>query len=239
MKNAKDKVYDGVYCSKEISYEPLSGVIGFFYRKLLRFEVNRYQAAYDLLPSDKERLLDVGCGDGDFIFMAKAKLKECFGVDVSPLRIERAKERSKERPDRDDFHFSKYDVDEGLPFSDSFFDVVSCIAVLEHVFNPPNVLDEIHRVLKPNGIFIVEVPNIAWIPCRIQLLFGKLPVTGGVYLGVDWEHLHNFTKSTLRRLITAKGFEIEGISCSGIFPNLRRLWPSVLAGDIVLKARKT
>jgi len=239
MNDAKERVYDGVYGRKEISYESSRGVIGFLYRKLLRFEVNRCQVVYNLLPSAKERLLDVGCGDGDFIFRAKAMFKECYGIDVSSLRIERAKERSKEILDGYNIRFCGCDIDEGIPFDDSFFDVVTCIAVLEHVFNPPNVLDEVRRVLKPSGIFIVQVPNIAWMPHRIQLLFGKLPKTGGVYLGADWEHLHNFTKSTICQLLTDKIFEIEAVSCSGIFANLRRLWPSVLAGDIVLKAHKT
>lgn len=210
MKDIKEKVYDNVYGRKEICYESSHGVIAFLYRKLLRFEVNRYQSVYNSLPSDKERLLDVGCGDGDFIFMAKDKFKECYGVDVSSLRIERAKKRAKERSDRDNIHLYKCDVDEELPFSDSFFDAVSCIAVLEHVLNPPNVVEKIHRVLKPGGIFIVQVPNIAWILYRIQLLFGKLPKTGGVYLGTDWEHLHNFTKSTICQLLTGKGFGNPG-----------------------------
>jgi len=196
MKDAKERVYDGVYGHKEISYESSQGAISFLYNKLLRWKINRYRAVYNLLPPDKERLLDVGCGDGDFIFMANAKFKECYGIDVSSLRIECAKERSKEILGGDNIHFSNYDADEGIPFNNSFFDVVTCVAVLEHVFNPPNVLDEIHRVLKPGCIFIVQVPNIAWLPYRIQLLFGKLPKTGGVYLGTDWEHLHNFTKST-------------------------------------------
>ena len=238
MKDAKEKIYDDVYGCKEISYEPSHGVIAFLYRKLLRFEINRYQACYDMLQPHKERLLDVGCGDGDFIFMVKDRFKECYGVDVSSVRIERAKKRSKDVSDGDNIHFYQCDADEELPFNNSFFCAVSCIAVLEHVFNPPNVLDEIRRVLKPGGIFIVQVPNIAWMPHRIQLLFGKLPKTGGVYLGTDWEHLHNFTKTTLCQLLTEKRFEIKAVSCSGIFANLRRLWPSVLAGDIVLKARK-
>ncbi len=238
MEDAKKKVYDNVYGRKEISYEPSHGVIAFLYGKLLRFEVNRYQVAYALLQSDQGRLLDVGCGDGYFIFMAKDKFKECYGVDVSPLRIERAKEGSKERSDGDDFHFYECDVDEGLPFSNSFFDAVSCIAVLEHVFNPPRVLDEIRRVLKQGGTFIVQVPNIAWIPYRIQLLFGKLPRSGGVYFGADWEHLHEFTKSTLCELLTKKGFEISSVSCSGVLAKQRRWWSSTLGGDLVVKSEK-
>ena len=236
MKDAKEKVYDRLYGRKEISFESSRGLIGFLYRKLLRFEVNRCQAAYKLLPSVGEKLLDVGCGDGDFIFVLKDRFKECYGVDVSSVRIERAKKRSKGVSDGNNLHFYQCDVDEGLPFNNSFFYAVSCIAVLEHVLNPPNVLDEIRRVLKPGGIFIVEVPNIAWIPYRIQLLFGKLPKTGGVYSGADWEHLHNFTKSTLSQLLTEKGFEIKAVSCSGIFAKYRRWWPSVLGGDLVIKS---
>lgn len=238
MKDAKEKVYDRLYGHKEISYESSRGLIGFLYQKLLRFEVNRYQAALNLLPSVGKRLLDVGCGDGDFMFMAQGHFNECHGVDVSSLRIERAKERSKKRRSENNLHFHKCDVDEGLPFANSFFDVVSCIAVLEHVLNPPNVLDEIHRVLKPGGVFIVEVPNIAWIPYRIQLLFGKLPKTGGVYLGADWEHLHAFTKSILCQLLTEKGFKIKAVFCSGIFARARSWWPSILGGDLVVRAHK-
>ena len=43
-------------------------------------------------------------------------------------------------------------------------------------------------------------------PYRIQLLFGKLPKTGGVYLGTDWEHLHWFTKDVLVKLLLLSEF---------------------------------
>jgi len=117
--------------------------------------------------------------------------------------------------------------------------VVSCIAVLEHVFNPPHIIEEVRRVLKREGIFIVQVPNIAWIPYRIQLLFGKYPKTGGVYLGADWEHLHIFTKTALYKLLAGKGFEIKSVSCSGIFAKYRKWWPSTLGGDLIVKSVKT
>ena len=93
-------------------------------------------------------------------------------------------------------------------------------------------------MLKPGGTFIVHVPNIAWIRHRIELLFGKLPKTGGVYLGADWEHLHNFTKSTLCRLLTEKEFEIKAMSYSGIFAKYRKWWLSALGADLVVKVKK-
>jgi ubiquinone/menaquinone biosynthesis C-methylase UbiE len=234
----KEKVYDNVYGRKEISYESPKGVIGFFYRKFIRFEVNRYQASYELLSSSGEKLLDVGCGDGDFIFMVRNKFRECYGVDVSAQRIEKAKEKAKEFRGHEKFHFFECDVDEGLRFSDNFFDSVTCIAVLEHVFNPPNLVKEIHRVLKPGGIFLVQVPNIAWMPYRIQLMFGQLPTTGGVYLGADWEHLHNFTQQSISLLLREAGFQIKGIFCSGIFAKYRKYWLSVLGGDLIVLSTK-
>jgi ubiquinone/menaquinone biosynthesis C-methylase UbiE len=237
MKDAKEKVYDNLYANKATSYEVSQGLIAFLYNKLLRFQSSRYQAAYDLLPFDQGKLLDVGCGDGDFIFIAKDKFKEIHGVDISSTRIERAGEMLNERS-CSNIHFHQCDLDEGLPFSNSFFDVVSCIAVLEHVLNPPRMIEEIRRVLNRGGILIVQVPNIAWIPYRIQLLFGGLPKTGGVYLEADWEHLHIFNKETLCRLLLKEGFQIKDVTCSGVFAKYRKWWPSALGADLVLKSAK-
>ncbi len=238
MSEVKKEVYNEVYGSKKIAYDAPQGFIGFLYKRFRRFEENRDQVALNLLPTGKEKILDVGCGCGDFIFMAKDGFSECYGVDISSARIEVAKQQSRNLPHGDKFHFSECNVDDGLPFEDCFFDVVSCVAVIEHVFNPPRVLDEIKRVLKSGGFLVVQVPNFAWLPNRVQLLLGKLPTTGGVYLGSDWEHLHNFTKSILCKLLVKKGFEIDTISCSGVFSKYRKWWLSVVAGDFVVKAHK-
>jgi ubiquinone/menaquinone biosynthesis C-methylase UbiE len=241
MKSAKEKVYDNIYGeNSEITYDSSTGFSGFLYKKLSRYETTRYQVTYSLLPQGTERLLDVGCGNGTFMLLAKDKVKECYGVDVSPARIEQAKRRIEARQDEKSFKFFSCDFDQGTSFPDSFFDVVTCTSVLEHVFNPPTTIDEIYRLLKPNGVFIVQVPNYAWVPFRFQLMFGKLPVTGGVYLGTDWEHLHNFTKSSLNQLLVAKHFQVESLLCTGIFAKIRRLWVSGLGGDLVVKciARK-
>ena len=231
---AKKKVYDDVYGYRRISYESQHRFLHFLYNKLKMFEVSRYKAVQELLPSQGIRLLDIGCGDGDFIFMVQNRFKECYGIDVSSMRINKAQRVS----GCDTLHFEVCDVDEGLPFPDQFFDVVTAIAVLEHLFNPPMVVKEINRVLKPLGVFVVQVPNIAWMPYRVELLFGRLPVTGGFYMGADWEHLHWFTKESLSRLLQDNGFYIEKYSCSGIFAKNRIWWISMLSGDLIVKSVK-
>lgn len=238
MTDIKEKVYDNIHIHNGTHYASSNGITGFLYRKLLRFNVSRYQCVYNLLPSGTEKLLDLGCGDGGFIFSAQDKFKEFYGVDVSPLVIQHAKSRTEERTNCDNVHFYNCDLDESLPFEDSFFDAISCISVLEHVVNPPAVLDEVHRVLKLGGTFVLQVPNFAWMPYRFQLLIGRLPKTGGVYLGADWEHLHNFTTSVLFNLVTPKGFELKTTLCSGIFAKYRRWYPSTLGADLVMKCVK-
>ncbi len=237
MKKVKEKFYNCAYGDNSIPFEQREGILNFLYKKLSKFEINRYQVSYDLLPNYREKILDVGCGNGHFIDIVEHKFKEFYGIDISKIRIKKAKEKFNKKK-RNKYHFVKYDVDEGLPFKNSFFDVVSCIAILEHVFNPPNLVEEIKRVLKPKGIFLLQVPNFAWLPHRIQLLFGKLPLTTRAYFGTDWEHLHNFTISSLSKLLEAKEFKVQVITCSGIFAKIRELWPSILGADILVKCIK-
>ncbi|MBN2334056.1 methyltransferase domain-containing protein [Candidatus Bathyarchaeota archaeon] len=235
MLDVKEQIYDEVYGGDEAVYEPPSGIIGFLYNNLEQYNVTRYQTTYELLPDHTERILDIGCGGGHFLFFAKEKLGECYGVDVSSKRILQATQASALRPDAGDFFFTQCDVDKGLDFPDDYFDAVTCIATIEHVFNPPNLVREIHRVVKPGGVAIIQTPNFAWLPHRLTLLAGRLPTTGGVYLGADWEHLHNFTQSSLRTLVTELDFKVESVTCTGIFAGLRRLWVSLLGGDLVFK----
>src|SRR3970040_151442 len=52
-----------------------------------------------------------------------------------------------------------HDISTGLPFPDASFDFVFMVEVLEHTPNPFHTVGEIHRVLRPNGVYMVSVPN--------------------------------------------------------------------------------
>lgn len=101
------------------------------------------------------RALDVGCAKGYFVKMLRGMGIEAYGVDISEYAVNNA---------LDEVKTSLYRVDvesEVLPFKEGFFDLVISIATLEHLHlrRLPFTLLSIHRVLKPSGLLIINVPN--------------------------------------------------------------------------------
>jgi SAM-dependent methyltransferase len=78
-------------------------------------------------------------------------------------------------------------------FPDEFFDVVTMWHVLEHVPDPRETLGELRRILKPNGLLVVEVPDSASVTFRL---------CGDRWLQLDIpRHLQHFTPKTLVRIL--------------------------------------
>lgn len=97
-------------------------------------------------------VLDVGCNDGTFMQLLKEK-RSCnvFGVDVSETALEEAKKKGLS---------VQYADAEKLPFSDGTFDVVVCMEVLSHLFDPAGAVREMRRVLKKNGVLLGSTPHL-------------------------------------------------------------------------------
>ena len=129
------------------------------------------------------------------------------------------------------------DLNQALPYRNEEFDAVTAIAVIEHIFDPYFTITEIHRVLRPGGQLIMEVPNLAWLPRRLDVLFGRVPITGDEE-GWDGGHLHYFTFRAVRDLLSSHGFRVEYMGSTGIFPTVRNAWPTLLGGNILASARR-
>jgi methionine biosynthesis protein MetW len=186
----------------------------------------RHEIALQLLNPGK-RILDVGCWDGHLLDLIQSAglYQELHGVDIPSEAIEKVKSKG---------YFGRV-VDlngEPLPFPDSYFDSVTLLAVLEHVFDPYILVREIYRVLRPGGQFVIDVPNVSSFTNRIRILFGRLPITSSDP-GWDGGHLHYFTKHALDKFLSSEGFEILKRKATGGHPQLREWWLSLLAGEFI------
>jgi 2-polyprenyl-3-methyl-5-hydroxy-6-metoxy-1,4-benzoquinol methylase len=101
------------------------------------------------------RLIDVGCGKGDFLVYAKNNGFDVIGMDIISPFIPQLKKQ-------------------GIPvvsklssIADESYDIVTCFDVIEHTVNPQQLLEECYRILKPDGIVFFTTPNGSSISKRI------------------------------------------------------------------------
>lgn len=130
----REKIYDDKY------YEPTP--------KSKDYLRHRYKKILKIFSKcNFERILDVGCSDGSFSILLKeaSSAKEVYGIETSEARIKSARENGVKV-------FSK-DIDkDDFPFEDEYFDAIFAGEVIEHLFDPDHLLDEMHRMLK-RGVF--------------------------------------------------------------------------------------
>lgn len=126
--------------------------------------------AQTIIPKNKERMLDAGCGDGSFTRALGETLhiRNIYGIDIASDAVRTAKSNR--------IHAKLLDTDtERFPFPSSYFDFIYCGSLVEVVADADRLLKEIHRTLKKNGVVIMTFPNIAVWLSRIALLLGYLP----------------------------------------------------------------
>lgn len=159
----------------------------------------------------KGRILDVGTGGGSFPGIAKK-----HGWDVVACE-----------PNRwlAEWGITRYGINihPGTIFTmgleDASFDVVTLWDVLEHTTDPKSVLLECHRVLKPDGLFIVNYPDIG---SSIARLMGSKWV---FFLSV---HLYYFTADTIEKMLEFSGFHLV---------NKRKYWQTLELGYIFFRMK--
>jgi SAM-dependent methyltransferase len=163
------------------SFEPLARESGVLSQVIRR--IHAYSAGGDLL--------EVGCGRGDLLRVARTAGFSVTGCDFFGGR----------KPDEAGIAFFDGDLRQAR-FPDASFDVVINRNLLEHTFDPGVEMQEIRRVLKPRGHLYLKVPNVrfdhGW---RCRLLFGARHLLEPPY------HLNYFDPSSLKRLLTRSGMD--------------------------------
>ena len=203
-----------------------------------------------LLPPNRPlRVLDIGCGSGRFLRVLQGLGHEVLGLEISAAAVDVA--------NRSGVHAIVGDVESGTGLNavGADFDVVTMLDVLEHTFDPAHVLQSLTPLLKPNGCFIVSVPNVACFTARWQIMCGRFPSeASGIF---DSGHIRWFAVSNLVGYIpptnelalescTATGvpvFQLRGYSRLQtahelIFASLARIWPSLFGYQLIFKVTR-
>ena len=105
-----------------------------------------------------KRLLDVGCGTGALIEPLISSDVEYEGIDIAPNMIEIVQTHIRELGLSSRFKVRVGSV-EALPYSDSHFDAVAGMGLLEYFDDPAPVIREAIRVVKPGGIMVFTIPQ--------------------------------------------------------------------------------
>lgn len=142
-------------------------------------------------PSDKEaNILDLGCGHGAFMyFICQSGYRNVTGVDYSIEQVHRARQLGIEGVQEGDL----METLKALPNGSQ--DIVIAFDVIEHFAKDEllSLIDEVHRVLRDGGTWIIHVPNGGSLFCgRIQ--FG------------DFTHEQIFTQQSISQLLFSSGF---------------------------------
>lgn len=139
-----------------------SKITGFIRKleKAYRYHLLRYETAklVKMAKSNTGKLLDVGCGSGDRLDILRKVGFDTYGVEIS-----QAAEYAKQHLGLNVKQGDLFDAD----YPDSFFDIVTLYNVLEHTHDPRKVIKELKRILKDNGILIIQVPNIDCVQFKI------------------------------------------------------------------------
>ncbi|MBV9945042.1 MAG: class I SAM-dependent methyltransferase [Solirubrobacterales bacterium] len=155
-----------------------------------------------------DRVLDLGCGAGEFTAALAARGARVVGVDVAEAALQRARVR------HPGVCFQLVPFDGPLPFGVGAFDLVWASEVIEHVADTARWLSEVRRVLAPGARLLATTPSHG----RLRVLLGGVER----YSEPLGDHLHLYTARSLGALLEEFGFSSVSVRAVDGPPLLKR-----------------
>ena len=234
----------------------MKGIGEYLFNLRLSAEDRNRSKILDMLEENKKaKVLDLGCNDGVFTEDIAKRLNTVYiyGVEVMQFAILKSKQKGIETV--------KADANNNLPFANNSFDVIVSNQVIEHIIDLDRFVDEVYRILRPNGYAVISTENLSAVHNLFALFFGYQAFSQQIshkkyirnpisHLYLDGTmpdypgHMRILTYFGLKQLFELYGFEIDKLVGTGIYPFspmvsrvLEGLDP-VHANFITVKARK-
>ena len=166
-----------------------------FEKKAMEYTAQYRLKSIQTLAPDAKNLIDVGCGMGFFLNVAK-NYYSVSGVEISQYASSYA---------RNELGLNVLSGTlERSCFPTSHFNIVTLWDVLEHVADPMSFVKEIRRILKPMGLLVFSTPNVGSLMCKLQRQSWRL---------YDFPyHLSCFSVRTVKYLLKECNFELIKIN---------------------------
>ncbi len=174
------------------------------------FTDEQLELHFDDLLKQGDSVLDVGCGDAsNYQSWVIKRVNKLTGVDISPSGIATAQRLGMDA--------LIHDFSEPFPFESNIFEKAICIEVLEHLYDPKFCVQEIYRVLKPGGLFIMSVPNNGYHRERLKSLIQAELSTSITDFSNEWKgaHIRFYNMHSILRMLRVAGFTIEDVHSNG------------------------
>lgn len=168
--------------------------------------VKRYEELLEQFESFRKtnRILDIGCGDGHFLAVAKRKGWEVVGTEYTDEAVKVCRAKG--------ITIHQGDI---RTFSSDAFDVITSFEVLEHINNGPEHIRKISELLRKDGLFYFTTPNFNSFSRRWL---------GGKWKIIEYpEHLTYYTVRTISKLLQQNGFTKKSFLTSGFSPQRFKL----------------
>jgi 2-polyprenyl-3-methyl-5-hydroxy-6-metoxy-1,4-benzoquinol methylase len=158
-----------------------------------------------MIEGNNNKILDVGCGDGQTGWALKrsGKAKEVVGIEL----VEGPAKRAENRLDK----VIHGDVEKiTLSFQPEYFDYIIWGDVVEHLIDPWRVIKQLSQFLSREGFMIASIPNIGhWRILKDLILFDRWEYQKAGIL--DKGHLRFFTEKTILAMFNQNGFTVKSI----------------------------
>lgn len=171
-------------------------VIDKVYQIVKKYALNSKLRLINSFKTSEKKLLDIGCGTGDFLVTCKNKGWNVVGVEPN----KNAKQLAESKINDESVSTIFYDINE-LEFKK--FDVITLWHVLEHVPNLEDYISKLKSLLKPNGVLVIAVPNFKSYDAQ--------------YYKEHWaafdvpRHLWHFSKYAIQKLFSIENMKVKKI----------------------------